>query len=315
MKPLPAHRAASGYAAGLASAAVLCTTSIFIRHLTEAYRMPPLVLAFWRDLFLVLTLAGVMLIRHRRDLLRVPKGHMFYLAAYGFVLATYNGVLTHSVAANGASISTILVYTSAVFTALLGRFLLGERLGRAQCYAIGLCLAGCWLVAGVSANDARGVGLIGAAVGVASGLAYAVYSLMGRSATTSRGLNPWTTLLYTFAYAAAFLLAANAVSSLGYGLPGAARSMDEIFWLGSQTWGWAYLAILGGGPTLLGFGLYGVTLSLLPSSVANLLVTAEVPLTALLAFGLLGEHLTLVQLAGSVLVLAGVIVIRRWEVR
>ena len=315
MKPLPVHRAASGYAAGLASAAVLCTTSIFIRHLTEAYRMPPLVLAFWRDLFLVLTLASVMALGHRRDLLRLPKGHMAYLAAYGFVLAAYNGVLTHSVAANGASISTILVYTSAVFTDLLGRFLLGERLGRAQWSAIGLCLAGCWLVAGVSASDTRGLGVIGAAVGVASGLAYAVYSLMGRSAGTSRGLNPWTTLLYTFAYAAAFLLAANVVSSLGYGLPGAAGSMDEIFWLGRQTWGWACLAILGGGPTLLGFGLYGVTLSLLPSSVANLLVTAEVPLTALLAFGLLGERLTLVQLGGSLLVLAGVIVIRRWEVR
>jgi drug/metabolite transporter (DMT)-like permease len=277
--------------------------------------MPPLVLAFWRDLFLVLTLASVMALGHRRDLLRLPKGHMAYLAAYGFVLAAYNGVLTHSVAANGASISTILVYTSAVFTALLGRFLLSERLGRAQWSAIGLCLAGCWLVAGVSASDARGIGVIGVAIGVASGLAYAIYSLMGRSAGTSRGLNPWTTLLYTFAYAAAFLLAANVASSQGYGLPGAVGSMAEIFWLGRQTWGWACLAILGGGPTLLGFGLYGVTLSLLPSSVANLLVTAEVPLTALLAFGLLGERLTLVQLGGSLLVLAGVIVIRRWEVR
>lgn len=276
--------------------------------------MPPLVLAFWRDLFLVLTLTAAMLVAGRNDVLRPPKGHMGYLAAYGFALAAYNGVLTHSVAANGASISTVLVYTSAVFTALLGHALLRERLGAGQWCAIGLCLAGCGLVAGTSASTALTLGATGAAVGLASGLAYAIYSLMGRGAGTVRGLNPWTTLLFTFAFAALFLFAANVIASMGLRLPGAAGSMGDVLWLGKHVKAWACLAVLGGGPTLLGFGLYGVTLSLLPSTVANLLLTTEVPLTAALAFGLLGERLSGAQVGGSLLVMGGVVLIRRWEV-
>ena len=55
------HHAGSarGYAIALVSAAILSTTAIFIRHLTQSYGLPALVLAFWRDLFVVLTLAPV----------------------------------------------------------------------------------------------------------------------------------------------------------------------------------------------------------------------------------------------------------------
>ena len=45
-----------GYTIALISAAILSTTAIFIRYITQTYPMPPLVLAFWRDGFVALTL-------------------------------------------------------------------------------------------------------------------------------------------------------------------------------------------------------------------------------------------------------------------
>ena len=46
--------------------------------------------------------------------------------------------------------------------------------------------------------------------------------------------------------------------------------------------GWLILFLLAAGPTLAGFGLYNVSLTYLPSSVVNLIVTLEPVMTALM---------------------------------
>jgi drug/metabolite transporter (DMT)-like permease len=67
---------------------------------------------------------------------------------------------------------------------------------------------------------------------------------------------------------------------------------------------------LAAGPTLLGFGLYNVSLVHLPSSTANLILVTEPVWTALAAYLLLDERLTGEQIAGSALILAGVVALR-----
>ena len=77
-----------GYAAALISAAILSTTAIFIRHLTQTYHMPALVLAFWRDGFVALSLLVVLRLI-RPHLLRVKPQHLPYLLIYGLILRLY----------------------------------------------------------------------------------------------------------------------------------------------------------------------------------------------------------------------------------
>ena len=148
---------------------------------------------------------------------------------------------------------------------------------------------------------------MGILTGVLSGLFYAFYSLLGRSAS-QRGLNPWTTLFYTFLIAAVFMLSFNLF--LGNILPGGAANPSEMFWLGDSLKGWLILFTLALVPTLLGYGLYNVSLKHLPSSVANLIVTIEPAFTAVVAWFLLGERYTVKQILGSVLIMLGVVVIR-----
>ncbi len=304
---LPQEDAAGrGYLVALASAATLSTTAVFIRYLTETYQMPPLLLAFWRAVFVVITLVMVFGLLRRR-LLRTPRRHLLYLAAYGLILACFNSLWTLSVALNGAAVATVLVYCSAAFTALLGWWLLKERLDWVKLVAVALCLGGCVLVADAFSLAAWAVNLTGIVTGILSGLGYAAYSLMGRSAA-QRGLNPWTTLLYTFVFAALFLLLVNLLP--GEAVLGTAVHPADFFILDGAWVGWGVLVLLAAGPTVAGFGLYNVSLSLLPSSVANLILTLEPVFTAVLAYGLLGERLTDVQLAGSVLILSGVVWLR-----
>jgi drug/metabolite transporter (DMT)-like permease len=295
-----------GYLVALLSSAILSTTAIFIRYLTENYQIPALVLAFWRDVFVVLTLLPVFwVINHKR--LQIESNQRFFLVVFGFILAVFNAFWTLSVALNGAAIATVLVYSSAGFTALLGWWLLKEELGWVKLVAVCICFLGCVFVSGAFQAKIWQLNLVGVLTGLFSGLSYAVYSLMGRTASV-RGLNPWTSLVYTFAWAAVFLFLGNLF--LGEVLPGAATTPGDLFWLGSRWSGWVVLFLLAAGPTVAGFGLYNVSLSLLPSSITNLIVTLEPVFTALLAYLLLGEVLTQIQVFGSLLILAGVISLR-----
>ena len=289
----------------------LSTTAIFIRYLTLGFGVPALVLALWRDVFVVVTLIPALAMARPR-LLRVPVRLLPYLAAYGLVLALFNSLWTLSVALNGAAVATILVYSSGAFTAVLGRLFLKERLGWAKLAAVAMSLGGCALVAGLLELGSWKGNLAGVLIGVTGGLSYALYSLFGRSAA-DRGLDPWTTLVYTFAFAAFFLFLANCVPDEL--LPGSPRSLRDILWLGRSLKGWLVLFLLGAIPTVGGFGLYNVSLSLLPSSVASLVVSLEPVFTAISAYLLLGERLMTVQLAGAALILGGVLVLRLFEGR
>ena len=300
-----------GYVTALVSAAILSTTAIFIRHLTQSYRMPPLVLAFWRDGFVTLTLLCVLGLL-RPVLIRVKRHHLFYLILYGLTLAIFNALWTLAVSLIGAALSTVLVYCSAGFTALLGWWLLKERLDGIKLLAVALCLGGCFLVSGALDQAAWRANLVGVVAGTLSGLCYSIYSLMGRSAS-QRGLNPWTTVLYTFGFAALYLMLFNLLPE-GL-LPGFDTGPSNLLWLGNALGGWAILFLLAAGPTVAGFGLYNVSLGYLPSSVANLILTVEPVFTAALAYVLLGERLGGMQLAGSLMILAGVVYLRIHEGR
>ncbi len=295
-----------GYTIALISAIVLSSTAIFIRYLTQTYQIPPLVLAFWRDLFVILSL-GVILIFVKPALLGLRPGSIKFLVLYGFVLAQFNAFWTLSVAINGAAVATVLSYTSAGFAALLGRLFLKEALGWVKILAVIISLSGCVLASEALDLSAWLVNPVGILAGMVSGLAYALYSLMGRVAS-NRGLNPWTTLFYTFAFASLFLFLINMIPLPS--LPGKAAGFPDFFWLGDQTKGWLMLFLLAAGPTLGGYGLYNVSLDHLPSSIANLILTSELVFTTLIAYLALGERLNPVQIAGSILIITSVILIR-----
>lgn len=298
-----AKATSKGYTISIIDAVIFSTTAIFIRYLTETYAMPPLVLAFWRNVIVVAVLVPIMRI-FWPDLLKLPSTQITYMIWFGLVLAIYNTLWTYSVALTGAALATVLTYTSGAFTALLGRWLLKEQLYLGKWLAIFLCFVGIIFISGVGGNDLVEVNLIGVLTGAVSGLLYSVYSLMGRTAS-QRGINPWTTLLYTFGFAAVFLLGFQLIAS-----PDAAQGAADLLWLKDAWNGWIMLFILAAGPTLAGYGLYNVGLVYLPSSVANLILTMEPAFTALIAYFFLDERLTAMQIFGSLLILAGVVVLR-----
>lgn len=283
---------------------VFSTTAIFIRHLTETYRLPAGVLSFWRSALLVVSLAAVLAVMRPR-LLRARRGDLGFLAGMGLVLAIFNLLWTTSVARCGASLATVLVYTSGAFTALLGFLLLRERLGRWGLVAMGMCLAGCTLVSGALEGGPAHGDVAGVTMGLASGALYALYTVLGR-AGAHRAIDPWTMVLYAFA---ANALAQLLLLVLGPRLFPSAPGLQDLLRIGPSAAGWAAIFGLAAGPTLLGFGLFNVSLRHLPSGEANLVLTLEPAATAAIAYPLLGERMTPAELLGSAVILGGVVLL------
>jgi len=304
------QRVSRGYMIAFASAGLLAFTGIFIRHLTQAYGLPPLTLAFWRNSFVVLTLLPFLALG-RPALLDLKRGEAFRLVIYGLALAIFNSLWTLSVALAGATVATVLVYSSGAFTVLLGWVFLGERLDTWKLVAVGLALIGCGMVCGAWAPAIWRANPLGLLAGVLSGLLYAIYTIMG-SAASRRGVGPWTAVFYAFGFGACFLLLFDLASAWLF--PTVGLGSSNLLWLGDQWIGWLTLFALAAGPTAAGFGLYNMSLGYLPASVVNLIVTLEPALTALVAYALLGERLTSSQMAGSLLVVSAVAVLRLTEI-
>lgn len=288
----------------LVATIIWSTTAVFIRYLTVHYNMPPLVLAFWRDAFVFLGLAAILAITTPKRM-RLDKRHLPFIVTYGFVLAIFNAIWTISVKLNGAAISTVLVFSSAVYSVFLGWRIFNEHIGPVKILVSGITLMGLMLVSDAYDPNAWQMNAAGISVGLVSGIAFSIYSLMGR-ACSYRAIDPWTTLLYIFGFASLFLLGFNGLMGL---FPETSGTSD-LLWLGNAWLGWLILLVLSVGPTIGGYGLYAVSLTYLPASMANLIATFEPAMTTLIAYLLLNERLTELQLVGGGLILGSVLMLR-----
>jgi drug/metabolite transporter (DMT)-like permease len=295
-----------GYLTALFSAVIQSTSSVLIRHLNLQYQIPALVMVYWRELFVALMLL-VILTLFQRGAMKGIRPHLPFLSVFGVLLASFNATYTISVILNGAAISTALVYVSGAFTAILGWIFLKEKLTSIKIAAILINLAGCALLMEVYKPEAWTVNTSGILIGLLSGLTYAVYTLFGRR-STQQGINSWASLLTAFAIASCIVLILNL--AFGGSLPGGAPEPRDMLWLGKAWDGWGYLLLLAAGPTLMGFGSYITALRYLPAGTTNLILTAEPVVTAILAFFLLGEVLSRIQVVGGLLIMTGVILLR-----
>lgn len=268
------------------------TTGIIMSYLLKHYPLEPLTLAFWRDLFVGLGLLMGLRVWQPAALRLTRRDALFFLP-YGFVgLAVFNGFWSFSVKYNGAAVATVLAYSSPAFIVLLARIFLKEALTARKIVAVILSLAGCVLVVRAYTPEMWQVNPLGIGAGLGTGFAFAIYSLLGKW-SAHRFPNPWTVTAYGFTFAALGLLLT--------------QRPETIFSLGAAWDGWLILLGLALVPTILGFGLYTVSLRYLPATVAGLIASLEPVLTALMAIFILHEMLDGKQWLGAGLILVAVV--------
>ena len=298
-----------GYAIALTATVLWSTTGILISYLSRTYQLPSLVLAFWRDLFVAIGMVlGLLFLSRSR--FHLPRAQWGFMVLYGLTLAVFNSMWTFSVQYNGAAVATVLAFSSPAMTAILSRIVFREQFSRVKVISILMSLVGTILVSGAISPEAWRLNPAGIIFGLLTGLFFAIYNLEGKHAS-DEAIDSWTALLYSFAAAAFFLLLFN----VGMDLLGGKPLLGDMLWLGSSVSGWGILLFLGMAPTLGGFGLYTLSMRYLSPTVTNLIATFEPVLTAVWAFLLFRELLGGIQLIGSLVLFAGIILLRVGEGR
>jgi drug/metabolite transporter (DMT)-like permease len=293
-----------GYLIALAATVLWSSTGVIISYLSRTYALPSLVLAFWRDLFLSLALI-LFFALFSRSRLSLPRGQRLFFLGFGFIVAVFNSAWTFSVEFNGAAVATVFAFSSPAFTAILSHWILKEKITPVKMISIALSIVGIALISSAFDSSSWQANALGIFFGLATGLAFAGYNLMGKTAS-NRGIDSWTTLLYSFGTATVFLFLFN----ISFDMVSAKPLLGNMLWLKDSLPGWSLLSLLGIGPTLMGFGLYTLSLNYLPATVSNLIATLEPILTAIWAFFIFGEVLGGLQIFGGLLVFAGVVLLR-----
>jgi drug/metabolite transporter (DMT)-like permease len=282
-----------GWAALLAGTAIIAWSGVLARWLDVG----PLAGAAWRMALATPALAVWSGLSARRRgsgspgaiaALALPlalSGLAFAIDVGSFHLSL-NGVHNTSVA-NASFIGNVAPILAVVGGALFFR----ERAEPRVWPALALALLGAWIMAGMAAPQAV---RWGDALALNAAVAYAAY-LMFIKRVRSRLDGPTATLISAAVSAA--LLAAAACARGETLIPSSAA-------------GWAVVFLLGFVSHAMGQGLTSVALGRVPVALVALVILAQPPVSALIAWALLDESMSPRQLAGGLTILAAVFLAR-----
>lgn len=279
-----------GYSEAVLAAALWGSSGVFSVHL---FRMgvPPETVGLWRALLGLLMLIGYYGIV-RRSTLRVPWIGLAVLAiGGGIVVAVFQIAYQASIDAVGVPGTVALLYLAPAFVVAASGPVLGEWPSRRRVALAAVAVGGVWL----SVWGAHGVqpmfGTSGLGWGLASGVCYAVYTLLGRYAVPRWGSAP--TLVYSTAGACVLLAVA---------LP----ALTDAPMLPQGAGPWMALALFALLTMAIAEPLFFDALRHVQASRASIAATAEPLVAALLATALLAQGLRPVGWVGLLLVVVGV---------
>ena len=192
------------------------------------------------------------------------------------------------------SVAAILLYTAPVMVSVMSAVFFKERFGGKKIVALLCAFVGCILVSGLDFGN--GITPLGIAFGLLSGLAYALYSILGKIAL--KKYHPYTVSDYAFIFAAFGSLIVCDVPGL-VSVAGTVPNKGLIVLAG----------LLSGFVTaFLPFILYTLGLKNTEPGKAAILASVE-PLVATLCGCFKGQPLTLGSAAGIVCILGAVVIL------
>jgi drug/metabolite transporter (DMT)-like permease len=233
--------------------------------------------------------------------LRIGRRELGFVVVYAIVgVAMVQWLYFVSIARMPVSITLLIEFTAPVLIALWVRFVRKEPVRGRIWIALTLTLIGLALVARVWAGlTLDAIGLIAA---VAAALSLATYYLLGEHGMGRR--DPWSLAAWSFGIAGLFWAVVAPPWTFPFGR--LTTSVDlGVTGLSAQAWAYVTFVIVLG--TVAPFGLTMLGLRAIGATRVGLIATAEPPLAGLVAWPVLNETLTTVQIAGALVVLAGIV--------
>ena len=268
-------------------------TPIAIR-ITQSEGMPSLVIVFIRLWLVSLGLLPLVLTRYRKELQRITARQWLLSAIAGFWLALNLLLLFVSLEFTSVLMTSVLRRTTPMWIVLPEILIFGVIFSRRFWLSLVLTLIGVILVGigGLSAIEAGSNPLFGAVLAIFGSFCFGAYLLIGRQLN-----NVIPPLLYSFvvflsaAIVTTFFVVGTQTPIVGYPLNG-------YLWT-------LIVTILA---QVLGHIFMNLALQFLTATAIAIVLQIGVVVSAVIALFLFGEIPSLLQIAGSALVIYGVIV-------
>ena len=279
--------------------AVLVWGASFIATKVALVELSPVALV-WARFAMGVAVLGIAVAARRQFALVRPRELAFFGLLGLIGIALHQWLQSNALVTSRASTSGWIVATTPVFMALLGRAVLGERLGATRVGGIALAAFGVLLVVSRGHLAALAEGRIGAPgdlLMVLSAPNWAVFSVLSRRALRA---HPATRLMFYVMTLGWLCSTALYLANPGHG---------EFARLSPR--GWAALAFLGVACSGLAYIAWYDALQRMPAAQAGALLYLE-PLIAMgVAAGVLGEPIGAATIAGGAVILAGVWLVNR----
>lgn len=298
MNNTPDRTSASGLAFVLLSASAFALQGLFAKLAYNAGASTPTV-GLGRFAFTAVILWTYALLRNRLGAfpIRLPARHAVTLLGLGAV-GYFLGSLSYlgAVAYIPVSLAGLLLYTYPAVATLLAAWLGRERVTRMLGAGVAVALVGVAVTLGGPAlaatrnSDPRGVFLV-----LSSALLYGGYIVGSQSAL--RGVHAILAMAYIASGAALSFALLTVITHTFTGAIGVA--------------GWAWILSMAVVSTVVAAGTFLAALRRLGPSRAATISTVEPLITVLFAGIVLGERLGPIQLAGGLIILAGVLLVIR----
>lgn len=272
-------------------------SAVFIRF-AQADGFPSLLIAAARLVLSTLVITPIVLYRYRPHLRQLSRTDFLLVSVSGLFLALHFILWISSLENTSVLISVVLVTTTPLWSALFEALFLSQRLTRMMLIGLFITLCGGMLISLPTEGETLFTGanpLLGSLMALGGAVAVAVYLVIGRKVRAKLPLMPYIWLVYGIA--ALVALAALAVTQTpitGYPAPG-------YVWL-------VAIALV---PQLIGHSSFNYALEYLSATFVGLISQIEPVASALFAYILFRETPTLLQIAGSLVILSGVITASR----
>lgn len=282
----------AAYAAILAAAAFWGTIGLWNRGLMESGVSPTSIVPV-RNFGGMLVLTLLFLVRDR-SVFRVKREHIKYFFGTGIVsVLLFTCCYFTCQKMCSLAVASILLYTAPSFVVIMSAILWKEPVTKKKLLALVLTLVGCACVCGLFSGGLS-VTLAGVLLGLGSGFFYSLYSIFGRYALAH--YEPMTVTVWTFIFAgtASLVLVRPTELAVAFAHP--------------STWLLAVgLVVIS---TVLPYVFYTWGLARVESGKASIMASLEPVVAALVGVAVFGEPMSAMTLAGIVLVLSGVVILR-----
>ncbi len=246
------------------------------------------IMLFLRFLIASIILIFIMFVS-RKNGFNINKSYLPKLVVQGLVFFGSSYCYTLAIKHMSATITNILLYTYPLMVVLMATMIFKEKISLIKAVTLLITSLGCLMVIDIINTSTHQISMLGILYGIGSAIFYAIYNINGQY--LSKTLEPVTISTYT---SVVCLLATMVVYPPVNVFAG--HSYQAMWMVGLGT------AIL---CTIVPLFCYQKGLSLLGASQASILSTIEPVIATVLAFLILGETLSTIQLSGAFLIISG----------